>query len=188
MNKPIILPFKDLASSEWRSTIITTSPIDYIINAIKLNDFSFYQLKNDKRFSSISIINNKIVDDDIFIFRVYTSIYYVFLSEYMRKGEVLESYHKSYHSLKGFSKSLLDSFICCLQNALFKNKNVKNGTITYKGIKLRFPKDITVGSKFYFRNFVSTSIKEDFCKAWIKNEGTIFVINIKNNGTNNQSN
>lgn len=183
LNRPGKLPFKDLASSE-RSTIITTSPIDYIINAIKLNDFSFYQLKNDKRFRSISIINNKIVDDDIFIFRVYTSIYYVFLSEYMRKGEVLESYH----SLKGFSKSLLDSFICCLQNALFKNKNVKDGTITYKGIKLRFPKDITVGSKFYFRNFVSTSIKEDFCKAWIKNEGTIFVINIKNNGTNNQSN
>ena len=88
----------------------------------------------------------------------------------------------------GFTKSQLNSFICCLQHALFNNKNIKDGTISYMGIKLRFPKEIVVGSKFYFRNFISTSIREDFCKAWIKNEGTIFVITIKNNGTNNHPN
>ena len=37
-------------------------------------------------------------------------------------------------------------------------------------------------------NFLSTSIKEDFYKVWIGGEGTLFMITIKNNGTNNHSN
>ena len=178
LNRPGILPFIDLTSSEWNS-IITTSPIDYIITAIKSNDFSFYELKIEERFSRISIINNKIVDDDIFIFRVYSSNLYKFLDNYLMKGDLPK---------KRFTKSQLDSFTCCLQNALFRNKNVKDETITYFGIQYRFPKEITVGSKFYFRSFSLSSVRKEFIENWIKNKGTIFVITLKNNGTNNHPN
>lgn len=177
LDKKGILPFIDINSIEWNKKI-TTSPIDYIITAIKSKDFSFHELKNDTRFRSIIMINNNIVDDDIFTLRVYTSSCYKFLAEYLRDGII-----------RGFSKSQLNSFICCLQNALFNNKNIKDGQITYSGIhKLRFPKEIIVGSKFYFRTFLSSSINKSFCLKWIKDEGTLFVITIKNNGTNNHFN
>ena len=184
LNAQGILPYIDLSSSEWNK-IITSSPIDYIINAIKSKDFSFCMLKNDPRFIRFSMINNKIVDDFIFTVRVYSSFYFSFLFEYLRTGRILDSFKEN---LRGFTKSQLNSFICCLQHAILNNKNVKDGTIAYYGIKLRFPKEITVGSKFYFRHFLSSSLKEKFCKNWIHNEGTIFVITIKNNGTNNYLN
>ena len=61
LDKSGILPFININSTEWNTTIIT-SPNDYIITAIKSKDFSFYELKNDKRFRSINMINNNIVD------------------------------------------------------------------------------------------------------------------------------
>lgn len=184
LNAQGILPYIDLSSSEWNK-IITSSPIDYIINAIKSKDFSFCKLKNIPRFRCFSMINNKILDDFIFTVRVYSSsISY----EYLSTGQILDLFQNYWLNTRGFTKSQLNSFICCLQHAILNNKNVKDGTIAYFGIKLKFPKEITVGSKFYFRNFLYSSIKEEFVKKLSVNEGTIFVITIKNNGINNYPN
>lgn len=97
------------------------------------------------------MINNKKVSDDIFIFRLYSSIYIKFLNEYLLTGEDFDSFGvprvispkvflpiKILHNnilFEGFTKSQLNSFICCLKNSLFNNKNVIDGQIIYLGIK-----------------------------------------------------
>ena len=82
----------------------------------------------------------------------------------------------------------LNSWICCLHLALSRNKNVKDNTIVYRGIRINFSKDVGIGSKFYLQEFASTSLKKEFCEQWIKHKGTIFIITIKNNGTNGHPN
>ena len=53
-----------------------------------------------------------------------------------------------------------------LQESLKKNKNVKDGTLIYRGVDLKFQKeaDIGIGSKFYFREFISTTIDKEIVK------------------------
>ena len=72
--------------------------------------------------------------------------------------------------------------------ALSRNVNVKEETIVYRGVNLKFPSEIGIGSKFYFREFISTSTKKEFSENWIKNKGTLMIIKIKNNGTNGHKN
>ena len=166
--------------------ITTTTPIDYIITAIKSKDYSFYNLQSDNRFRTYSIINGIKTNDDFFTIRIYSSIYYGFITEYLRTGKVLDKFY----GFNGFTEQQLKSFICCLQKALFNNRNVKNGQITYRAIKYsRFPEEIKVGFKFYFREFLSTSKVEKFSKDWLgNNEGTFLIITITNNGTNGHKN
>ena len=64
----------------------------------------------------------------------------------------------------------------------------ENGTIVYKGVKLPAPKDWKVGKRFYFPEFVSTSLNFEIAKNFAKRNdntyGPILVIKIKNNGIN----
>ena len=144
--------------------ITTTTPVDYIIAAIKSNDFSFYKLINDKRFTSSTSIavfksNNETTKNDFFVIRVYSSIYYGFIQEYLRTGKVLDKFY----GYSGFTESQLKSFICCLQKAIFRNKNVKNGQIVYRAIKtFRFPHTIKVGINFILENFFRLLLKSHF--------------------------
>ena len=186
--KKIEEPIYDLLLNR-EEIIYSTIPIDYIVNAIKSKDYSFYKLKSDIRFSNMSYSTynkNNISNDDIFMIKIYSSIYYGFITEYLRTGKVLEEFY----GFKGFTESQLKSLICCLQKALFNNKNIKNGQVTYRAIKnARFPQEIKIGSKFYFREFMSTSKQEKFSKNWLgNNEGTFLIITIQNNGTNGHPN
>ena len=84
----------------------------------------------------------------------------------------------------------LKSWIYCLQKSLSNYKNVEEDTIVYRGIKIfKFPPDIGVGSKFYLREFLSTSKDKLFSEKWLEGlSGTFMTINIKNNGTNGHIN
>ena len=73
--------------------------------------------------------------------------------------------------------------------ALRNNKNVRNNTVVYRGIsKYRFPSEIGIGSKFYIREFVSTSLNRKIAEQFMhynnnqKVGGTLMTITIKNNG------
>ena len=185
--KKIYEPIYDYLNTE--QIIYATTPVDYIVNAIKSKDYSFYQLKSDSRFSFMfNSIDNQIGIDknDVFMIKLYSSAYFGFITEYLRTGKVLENFY----GFKGFTQSQLKSLICCLQKALFNNKNVKNGEVTYRAIRnARFPGELKIGSKFYFREFMSTSKQQIFSKNWLgKNEGTFLIITIQNNGTNGQPN
>ena len=173
-------PIYDLLDKEI--IIYATKPVDFIIEAIKSKDYSFYNLKNETTFSCYKHNEN----DDMFTIRVYSSIHYRFLTEYLRTGKVLDTFY----GFKGFTLGQLKSFICCLQKALFNNKNVENGQVTYRAIKnSRFPLELKVGDKFYFREFLSTSKNKQFSKNWLgNNEGTFLIITIKNNGINGHPN
>lgn len=179
-----IIPISPLTDTKNIHMKFFQSPIPYVIDAIKSNDFSFYELAKEERFKNIASINKQKVKDDDFVIRLYSSIYFKFINPYLRNKEILEKYKE----WSGFTEKQLKSWICCLQLALSRNKNVKEDTIVYRGVNCKFPSHIGIGSKFYFPEFVSTSIKKDFCEKWIKHEGTIMIIKIKNNGTNGHPN
>ena len=72
-----------------------------------------------------------------------------------------------------------------MQLALSRNKNVEDNIIVYRGISnFKFGKDVKKGAEFYFREFISTSLKESVAQGFIGENGTLMIINIKNNGSN----
>ncbi len=77
--------------------------------------------------------------------------------------------------VSGFSEDELKSWAYCLHSSLqFRTSNVKNGTVVYRGISVSAPKDWKVGKRFYFGEFVSTSLSEEvaknFCLRWSYND------------------
>ena len=179
------IPFSPIVGTINNTLITCQEPIEYIENAINSNDLSFTEkLKKNPDFDDIAKIEGQEINNDFFIIRLYTSVYFGFINEYLRTEMPLSTFR----GFKGFTAEELNSWICCLQLALSRNKNVKDGTIVYRGAKLKFSSDIQINSGFYFREFLSTSTKKEFCIDWINNKGTIMEITIKNNGTNDLPN
>ena len=53
----------------------------------------------------------------------------------------------------------------------------------------KFPKHIKIGTKFLFREFISTSLSKNIAKGFINDQnGTLMIITIKNNGLNGSPN
>ena len=162
---------------------ISFSPINYIISAFKSNDTSFYQLSKDNKFKYIATLNRQKINYDFFTMRFYSSNYYSYLNNYLRSENSL----KEGNSL--FNKNQLNSWIFCLQLALQRNRNVKNNIIVYRGIrKFKFEKEVKEGTEFYFREFVSTSLKKNVALGFMGENGTLLIISIKNNGCNGSPN
>ena len=140
----------------------------------------FRNLLNDKRFEEVAKMNKQIVDDDIFAIRLYTDKYYKNINVYLRQKRLINNI---------FTEEELKSWICCLQLALSRQKNVKENSIVYRGIhELKFPPEIGIGSHFYLPEYISTTIKKSFAEKWAKYNGTIMIITIRNNGTNGHPN
>ena len=103
------------------------------------------------------------------------------------ENKIINNYLRT-KAIETYSESEIKSWICCLHKALKSLKNnVRNETVVYRGINLKFPKEIGIGSRFYFREFTSTSLKKEVAECYVNN-GTILVIKIKNNGNNGQQN
>ena len=184
-----IRPYRILIKKYFNSRLSNTeikinrTPIDYIINAIRSNDFRFYEFKN-RRFECFNTHNN---NNNYFMFTLYSSCYYKPINRYMYNGDVLEIFNDEYNGRRlGFNRTQLNSCVCCLQHALFNTINVPNDTIVYRGINLKFSNDINIDSQFYFSNFVSTSRNRKTALGFKRgdgNKGTLMTITIKNNGT-----
>ena len=174
------IPFSPLTDSQKNLLTTCVSPTDYIVNAIKSCDTSLIKLKNNNKFKSISTLDGKFVKDDFFAIRLYSSCYYSHINEYLRNQKILNT--------NVFNLNHIESWIYLLHLSLSRNYNVKNDTIVYRGVKLNFPPNIQIGSKFYFKEFISTSIKRDFSIKWINGKGTLMDITIKNNGINGHPN
>ena len=83
---------------------------------------------------------------------------------------------------KWFTESELKSWAYCLHSSLqYRTSNVSNGTKVYRGVTLSPPSDWKVGKRFYFGEFVSTSLSEEIAEDFAKG-GPIMIIKIKNNG------
>ena len=175
------IPISPLAVGANESIITTTTPIDYIISSIKSNDFSFYDLENDEKYSYLSTLHGqKLNNHDFFVMRFYSSNYYTSLNNYLRNKEI-----------EIFTEKQIQSWICCLQLALNRNSGVKDEKIVYRGVKKKFPPETGIVCQFYFREFFSTSLNEEIAKNFASDgdkKGTVMVITIKNNGTNGHPN
>ena len=179
------IPISPLTGALSENIITSQSPVNYIIDAIKSKDFSFSKLASEEKFKKFSLNNGQKLKDDFFAIKLYTSVYFGFINQYLRDKTIL----KDFRGFTGFTEEQLNSWICCLHTALSRNKNVKDDTIVYRGVKkFKFPSEIGIGSKFYFREFLSTSTHKDFSENWIKKDGTLMIIKIKNNGTNGHPN
>ena len=150
-----------------KESIVTTQYFtdDYRV-IIKERDKSFYE-------------KNNLPDKDNFkyVIKKYTGDDYSFLNNYLKTGQV-----------EKFSKKDLKSWAYCLHSSLqFRTSNVKNGTIVYRGVSLPAPKDWKVGKKFYFPQFISTSLDENIAINFSCGE-TLMIITIKNNGIEGRNN
>ena len=171
--------------SECNELTYTLKPVQYIISSIETSNLSILELKENPLFKRYSKINSQTVNDDVFVIRVYSSSYYRHINEYLRVKKLRDE--------KILNEEQIKSWIFCLQRALLRNKNVKEDQEVYRGIDKPFPKNLGIGSTFYFREFISTSTKIEFALNWIhKNKkldrGTLLIIKIKNNGNNNNLN
>ena len=90
--------------------------------------------------------------------------------------------------MNGFTKKRLRSWAWCLHSSLqYLRSNVSNGQEVYRGISRYAPSNWTEGSRFYFGEFVSTSVDYSVAEDFSKGK-TILVIKIKNNGNNGNNN
>ena len=117
------------------------------------------------------------LDNFEYVIREYSGNDYWKLNNYLRDDVV-----------NGFTKKRLRSWAWCLHSSLqYLRSNVSNGQEVYRGISRYAPSNWREGSRFYFGEFVSTSV--DYSVAEDFSEGkTILVIKIKNNGNNGNNN
>ena len=183
------IPISPLSGASNDTIITATSPIEYIISSIKSNDLSFYKLSESRKLKKYTEVNKQKINKEFFAIRLYSSQNYIFINHYLRTKTILKKEKKS-DDLVEFSESQLKSWICCLQLALKNNKNVKNNTIVYRGIKnFKLSPEIGIGSKFYFREFISTSLNKSVAEKFKENKkGTFLTITIKNNGVDGHPN
>ena len=161
---------------------VSPKPIDNILDLFKSKDFSFYQYRSEYKYIIDKLgeenkINN--LKDDKFILTFYSYDFYISINNYLREGN-----NSKYQNL--LNDERVKSAICCLQESLKINKNVKEGTIVYRGLSfLKFSDEINVGSKFYFKEFISTSINKEQAEKFCSKDGTILTIIIRNNKKRN---
>ena len=177
--RPYRILIKKIPSSPLLDNEITTvsSPIDYITSAIHSNNLKIYEKKNDIKFKNYAKLGGQMLNNDFFVIRLYTSDYYRYINNYLRDQNSLNK--------NIFTEEEIISWIYCLQLALTRNINIEDDIIVYRGLKNRkFSTNIGIGSKFYLREFVSTSKKRSIAEGFVEGKGTLLIIKIKNNGTN----
>ena len=159
---------------------VSYSPEDYIIEIFKSKDCSFFKHRGEKKYEKYYTINKQPVNDDIFVVRIYTDVFYQCINGYLRD----KTFYKNFPSSeKLFPSKDIKSVIFCLQNSIKNNANVEENITVYRGIKIyKFPKDIGIGSEFYFREFISTSRKKEEARRFTlsNGKGTLLIIKLKN--------
>lgn len=148
---------------------IARAPDDCILSAIKSKDFSFKNLSKEKRYK----VDTQIRKD---YFGLYLSMgeFYLYLNKFLIKKDINSNY---------FSESQLKSWTCCLYDEIKRIKNIKENTIVYRATKIKFSPDIGIGSRFYFPEFLITSLDERIVQSFLMSKnGTIMKIILKNIG------
>ena len=181
-----IRPYRILIKRYFNSPLydnqlkVELNPVNFIMNAINSNNFrQACQLKGDNNFREISYNEktNTDYDDETFILRLYSSKNFKAINRYMfNNEEILTGY--------GFNRQQINSIICFLQNTIMNKNNVSNNITVYRGVTVKFPNDINIGSRFYFPSFTSTSKLKRKALEFINGKsgaGTLMTINLINN-------
>lgn len=154
--------FKSAMAGSSQNKIITfTSSPSYYKDIINKKDTSFYST------------NKTNYTNDEYVINLYTSNDYIYINGYLREGKMI--------SESKYSENQIKSWVWCLHNALTKKKsNVPNSTKCYRGVTMKFPNELGVGSKFIFSEFISASEDENVALGFASH-GTLFIIRIENN-------
>lgn len=205
-NPKNIRPYRILIKKLNTAPILNADPIitktelnREFLNNIELSDEkTFEDLSKTKDFELFSKINGDKadkVDKYIFAIKLYSSYYYKYINTYLREeGTVLEELKKGEKIFAKMNENQIRAWAKCLNYALINYKindvnYIEDNTIVYRGIKqVRFPKNLGIGAGFYFPEFISTSLKEDFALEWLGGKGTLLTIILRNNGTNGHQN
>jgi len=124
---------------------------------IREKDKSIYEENDGSEFDNFEYVINEYSADD-----------YWKLNNYLRDDVVV-----------GFSRKRLRSWAWCLHSSLqYLRSNVSNGQEVYRGISRDAPSNWREGSRFYFGEFVSTSVDYSVAEDF-SNGKTILVIKIK---------
>ena len=110
------------------------------------------------------------------VLKEYTNDKYIQMNGYLRKGDYSMDYQSGIASifLLGLPKILyfinlasIKSLYLGLQGKIkIKNlTNINEGTIVYRGIKIKPPSSLKVGDQFYLAEFVSTSLDINVAKS-----------------------
>ena len=129
----------------------------------------FLRFKNE----SIYKYNKYNISNDNFVIKLYSGADYIFLNDYLRERKVNK-----------YTEEEIISWISCLHKSLTKRSNVPNGNIYYRGTRMKFSEELKIGTKLFFRNFISCSPDIKVAEAFAYN-GTIFIIKIENNNEPN---
>ena len=169
------VPISSLAQSAKGKIIVSLAPEEKLLKIIQSKNYSFYSLSEDKAYSEYAYQNGQKLNNDNFVMRFYTSNEHRYLNDYLR-SEKIDKY----------TEDQIQSLTCCLQLALNRNKGVEDDTIVYRGISnYRFPEEIKIGTKFYFKEFISTTTNKSVALSFKKQGGTFMKITIKNNKKKN---
>jgi len=134
----------------------------------------FFDIMQEKDESYFNKFNNNNQNNDKFkqVLKEYTGIGSARINNYLRRNQL------------SLPEKQLKSNIWCLHKAITQNiTNVKNNITVYRGITVKIPNNIGIGTKFYFKEFLSTSKDINTAKSFAGN-GTLMYISIQNNGIN----
>ena len=139
---------------------------------------NFFNMMNNNNNNNNNSNNNNNINDSInnkynLVLKNWTGSGSGRINAYLRNGIIQFTTEKE-----------LKSNIWCLHKAITEQEsNVNNNTTVYRGIKVKIPNNIGIGTKFYFKEFLSTSKDIDTARSFACS-GTLMHISIQNNGTN----
>ena len=133
----------------------------------------FFDIMNEKDESYLNKFNNQNITNKYnSILKEWTGLGSGRINNYLRNNKL------------SLTEKELKSNIWCLHKAITESEpNVENNITVYRGIKVKIPNNIGVGTKFYFKEFLSTSKDINTAKCFAGN-GTLIYISIQNNGIN----
>ena len=153
------IPKSALAVASLQEIKCCYQPNDSYIKILQQKDESFFN-------KNTSGLNN-----NDFILKSYTDS--SFINSYLRNNEI-----------SNYTENDLKSYAWCLHKAITQNnQNVDNNILVYRGVRVKIPNSIGVGSRFYFSEFLSTSKDINIAKNFA-GTGTLMYITILNNGIN----
>ena len=152
--------------------IASQQEIEVCVDSLPQLFFDIIQKKDESYFQRF---NNKIdINNDKFklILKEWTGTGSLRINNYLR------------HKKLSLTEKELQSNVWCLHKAITESaSNVENNITVYRGVNVKMPNNVGIGTKFYFKEFLSTSKDIEVAQIFA-GSGTLMQISIQNNGIN----
>ena len=89
------IPLSSL-TEDINTLILSDKPDINIVNYIKLNDHSFYDLANEERFKNFTCDNSPIDKNDYFAIRLYSGPFYRSINNFIREGNLSSLFNENH--------------------------------------------------------------------------------------------